>query len=242
MDNCCTEVVPSTLLSETDRMKAVTGILTLAAALFAGEAGAAKLNVLLIVSDDLRDTVGCYGNTAVKTPNIDRLAARGVRFDRAYVQYPVCNPSRTSFLTGLRCEQTKVVDNTVMFRDVLPDVVTMPQLLRQQGWYAAAYGKIFHLGGGRDEAERQRWMDLPKSWDEAEAFKATPEGRVVEGRNLTGGALKWCEWGATAGSDDDQPDGQNALHAIRAIQQYAAGKPWIVGGISSSARPLPCSA
>jgi uncharacterized sulfatase len=207
-----------------------TPTLVLAAVIFAKAACAAPLNVLLIVSDDLRDTVGCFGNSAVKTPNIDRLAARGVRFERAYVQYSVCNPSRTSFLTGLRCEQTKVVDNTVMFRDVLPDVVTMPQLLRQRGWYAAAYGKIFHLGGGRDETERQRWMDCPKSWDEAAAFRATPEGRVIEGRNLTGGTLKWCEWGATAGGDDDQPDGQNALHAIRAMeQQHAAGKPWIVG-------------
>ena len=211
-------------------LKTITEILGLTAALFACEASGAKLNVLLIVSDDLRDTVGCYGNTVVKTPNIDRLAARGVRFDRAYAQYPVCNPSRTSFLTGLRCEQTKVVENTVMFRDVLPDVVTMPQLLRQQGWHAAAYGKIFHLGGGRDETARQRWMDLPKSWDAASAFKATPEGKVIEGRNLTGGALKWCEWGATAGGDDDQPDGQSALHVIRAMeQQTAAGKPWIVG-------------
>src|SRR6187455_449268 len=88
-------------------------------------------NVLLIISDDLRDTVGCYGNTAVKTPNIDRLAARGVRFEHAYAQYPVCNPSRTSFLTGLRCEQTGVVGNTTMFRTKLPDVVTLPQMFRQ---------------------------------------------------------------------------------------------------------------
>ena len=212
-------------------MRTITSPLILTLALVSLEATAAnRLNVLLIVSDDLRDTVGCYGNAVVKTPNIDRLAARGVRFDRAYVQYSVCNPSRTSFMTGLRCEQTKVVENTVMFRTVLPDVVTLPQLLRQHGWYGAAYGKIYHLGGGRDEAERRRWMDLPKSWDEADAFKATPEGRVLEGRNLTGGVLKWCEWGAAAGTDDDQPDGQNALHAIRAIErQHAAGKSWIIG-------------
>jgi uncharacterized sulfatase len=196
---------------------------------FAAESPA-PLNVLLIIADDLRDTVGCYGNSAVKTPNLDRLAARGVLFDHAYVQYPVCNPSRASFMTGLRCAQTGVTDNTTRFRTTLPDIVTMPQLLRQHGWHAAAYGKIYHLGGGRDEAERARWMDLPRSWDEAVAFKATPEGRILEGRNLTGGKLTWCEWGATAGTDDDQPDGQNALHAIKAIeQQTAAGKPWFVG-------------
>ncbi|HUF60535.1 MAG TPA: sulfatase-like hydrolase/transferase, partial [Verrucomicrobiales bacterium] len=86
-------------------------------------------NVLFIVADDLRDTVGCYGNRFVKTPNLDRLAARGVRFERAYAQYPVCNPSRTSFLTGLRCEQTGVVDNRWFFRDLIPAQPTMPQWL-----------------------------------------------------------------------------------------------------------------
>ncbi len=189
---------------------------------------AEKFNVLLIISDDLRDTVGCYGNSAVKTPNLDRLAARGVRFDRAYAQYPVCNPSRTSFLTGLRCEQTKVVSNNTFFRTALPDIVTLPQFLRQQGWYAAGYGKIFHLRGPSPEQQALS-QDLPRSWDEAAAFKATPAGRVLEGRNLTGGKLEWCHWGMTAGSDDDQPDGQTAAHAIGTIEKITAqGKPWMV--------------
>ena len=189
---------------------------------------AEKLNVLLIISDDLRDSVGCYGNAAVKTPNLDRLAARGVRFDRAYAQYPVCNPSRTSFLTGLRCEQTGVVGNGTMFRTRLPDVVTMPQLLRQQGWHAASFGKVFHVGEVMGEV-RTGWIDLGRSWDEAEMFQPTAAGRVSEGRNLTGGKLKWCEWGATAGGDDDQPDGQTAIHAIATIEKHTAqGKPWMV--------------
>lgn len=89
-------------------------------------APAGKLNVLLITIDDLRDALGCYGNTAVHTPNINRLAARAVRFDRAYVQYPVCNPSRSSFLTGLRPDQTGVTDNRTMLRARLPEVVTLP--------------------------------------------------------------------------------------------------------------------
>jgi uncharacterized sulfatase len=190
---------------------------------------ATRLNVLLIISDDLRDTVGCYGHPVVKTPNLDRLAARGVRFHRAYAQYPVCNPSRTSLLTGLRCEETKVVANTTMFRTVLPDIVTLPQLLRQQGWHAASYGKIFHVGEAAGEV-RAGWMDTGKSWDEAKMFQATPAGRKGEVRNLTGDQLKWCAVGVMAGTDDDQPDGQNALHAIGAIeQQTAAGKPWFIG-------------
>ncbi len=187
-----------------------------------------KLNVLLIISDDLRDTVGCYGKLAAKTPNIDKLAARGIRFDRAYAQYPVCNPSRTSFLTGLRCEQTGVVDNRTMFRSRLPDIITLPQLLRQQGWHTASFGKVFHAGEVAGEI-RESWLDKTNSWDEAQMFRPTPAGRVIEGRNLTGGKLTWCEWGATAGSDDDQPDGQTARHAIETIERETGeGKPWMV--------------
>ena len=187
------------------------------------------LNVLFIVADDLRDTVGCYGNTAIKTPNLDRLAARGVRFDRAYAQYPVCNPSRTSFMTGLRCEQTGVVGNMTQFRTKLPDIVTLPQMLRQNGWRTVSYGKIYHVGEANGEF-REGWLDTGKSWDEAKMFRATGAGqKILEGRNLTGGKLKWCEWGMTAGTDDEQPDGQTAAHAIAAMEKLSAeGKPWMV--------------
>src|SRR5262245_13137128 len=202
-------------------------LLPLLAALPPTFAGA-KLNVLLVISDDLRDSVGCYGNAQAKTPNVDKLAQRGVRFEHAYVQYPVCNPSRTSFLTGLRCEQTKVVQNNAHFRSVLPDIVTLPQLLRQSGWHAASYGKIFHVGEVIGEI-REGWLDVGKSWDEAKMFLPTDAGKEIEGRNLTGDKLKWCRWAATAGTDDDQPDGQTAQHSIAAIEKFTReGKPWMV--------------
>ena len=186
------------------------------------------MNVLFIAVDDLHDTLGCYGNRAVKTPHIDRLAARGVRFDRAYVQYPVCNPSRSSFLSGLRPDETGVTDNQTRLRDMLSEVVTFPQLLRERGWYAAAVGKIFHLGGGRNESLQQKWMDLPKSWDEAQAFPPTPAGReLIEGRNLTDGTLAWCHWGMAAGTDDDQPDGQNARRGV-ALMERLGDRPWLI--------------
>lgn len=206
---------------------AVASAVLLAAA---SQASAAeKPNVLLIVSDDLRDTVGCYGNAFAKTPNIDRLAARAVRFEHAYAQYPVCNPSRTSFLTGLRCEQTHVVDNNTQFRTRLPDIVTLPQLLRQNGWRTMSYGKIFHAGEAKGEI-RNGWLDLGRSWDEAIMSRETSAGKVIEGRNLTGGKLPWCEWGATAGTDDDQPDGQTAKLAIALMERLTTeGKAWMIG-------------
>lgn len=188
-----------------------------------------KLNVLLIAVDDLRDTLGCYGNSAVKTPHIDRLAARAVRFDRAYVQYTVCNPSRSSFLTGLRPDQTGVTDNRTLLRDRLPNVVTLPQLLKDDGRHSAAFGKIFHLGGGRDGALREKWMDLPRSWHTAQSFEATPLGRKkIAGRDLTQGKLAWCNWGAMDGGDDDQPDGQIA-RAVSAEIERLGERPWIIG-------------
>jgi uncharacterized sulfatase len=209
-------------------MKMLVNIVALALTASTTVFAAEKLNVLLIISDDLRDTVGCYGNKAVKTPNLDRLAARGVRFDRGYVQYSVCNPSRTSFLTGLRAEQTHVVQNTVMFRTVLPDIVTLPQLLRQSGWHTASFGKVFHAGEAMGEI-KTNWLDAGKSWDDAAMFKILPAGRALEGRNITGGKLKWCEWGAMAGTDDDQPDGQTGQHSIATIEKFTSeGKPWMV--------------
>ena len=186
-------------------------------------------NILLIAVDDLRDTLGCYGHSVVKTPNIDRLAARGMLFKRAYVQYPVCNASRSSFLTGLRPDQTGVTDNKTLLRDKLPDVVTFPQLLKDNGWHSAAFGKIFHLGGGRNEKLREKWMDLPKSWDTAVAFQPTEVGRKkLAGRNLTNNALRWCHWGMMDGDDDDQPDGQIATAVIERIESLGE-KPWIIG-------------
>jgi len=206
-----------------------TPVAASAAGALAAQDTSGPLNVIHIGVDTWgAHYLGCYGNAEIKTPNLDALAGRGVRFDRAYVQYPVCNPSRTSFLTGLRCEQTRVVQNTTLFRSKLPDIVTLPQMLRQRGWFAASYGKVFHAGEAMGEV-RDGWMDLGKSWDQAMMFSPTAAGRVIEGRNLTGGKLKWCEWGATAGGDDDQPDGLNALHAINTIEQLTReGKPWMV--------------
>src|SRR5206468_4441336 len=162
--------------------------------------------------------LSCYGSKLITTPNVDRLAARGMRFDRAYCQYPVCNPSRTSLLTGLRPEQTKIFDNITFLRKTLPDVVTLPQLFRENGYRTASFGKIFHVGQSMEEL----WLDMSdgRSWDAARYYTPTPRGQHGEGRHLGDGNLPWCRWLAAEGDDADQPDGQVANAAARFIESH----------------------
>jgi arylsulfatase A-like enzyme len=108
-----------------------------------------KYNVLFIIADDLRTELGAYGVTGIKTPNIDRLAKRSTRFDRAYANYPLCNPSRSSFLTGRYPTETKVLNSNDYFRRIDPSTVTLPQYFQKNGYVTLRSGKIFH--GGIDD-------------------------------------------------------------------------------------------
>lgn len=121
-------------------------------------------NVLFITVDDLRPELGAYGKNHVISPNIDKLAASGIVFQRAYCQQAICNASRASFLTGLRPDSTGVYDLVTHFRKKVPDVVTLPQLFKEQGYHAQAIGKIYHpafpgFGIGSD-------LNDPASWSE----------------------------------------------------------------------------
>jgi arylsulfatase A-like enzyme len=105
---------------------------------------AAKPNVLFLICDDLNCNLGCYGHPLVKSPNIDRLAQRGVRFDNAYCQYPLCGPSRASFMAGLYPDQTLIHRNAIYLREHVPNVQTMSQMFRGSGYFVTRIGKIYH--------------------------------------------------------------------------------------------------
>ena len=132
---------------------------------------ARKLNVLFLMSDDLRPELGCYGHPSVKTPNIDGLARAGVRFERAYVQFPLCNPSRSSLLTGRYPTTTGVLDNRTWFGAAHPDFVTLPKHFKANGYATLRTGKIFH--GGIDDFEA--WTEGGEKRD----FEGATQVRVV---------------------------------------------------------------
>ncbi|HTH38390.1 MAG TPA: sulfatase [Pyrinomonadaceae bacterium] len=111
--------------------------------------GKQKYNVLFIIADDLRPELGAYGVAGIKTPNIDALAKRSTRFDRAYANYPLCNPSRSSFLTGRYPTETKILNSNDYFRRIDPTTVTLPQYFQKNGYVTLRSGKIFH--GGIDD-------------------------------------------------------------------------------------------
>jgi len=144
-------------------------LLTIHSAILASDK---KLNVLFIAIDDLRPELGCYGKP-VKSPHIDRLARQGMLFERAYVQVALCMPSRASMLTGRRPDTTGVVDFSVRFRSVLPDVVTLPQHFKNNGYHAAAFGKIFH------NDDKASWSEPLFKSQRAEEDYHTEFGRKV---------------------------------------------------------------
>jgi iduronate 2-sulfatase len=184
-----------------------------------------KWNVLLIIADDLNTHLGCYGSRVVKTPHIDRLAARGLRFDRAYCQYPYCNPSRASLLTGLRPGTTRVFANRTHFRTALPDCITLAQLFRQDGYFSARVGKIFHMGVPEDIVPGTAGLDDPKSWDVALNPAGKEQHSPGKGRNLTpqytmeksSSTAFHCL--AADGAGEDQADFKYASEAIKLLQQ-----------------------
>jgi iduronate 2-sulfatase len=202
-------------------------LLTVAIAL-APAADAPRTNVLFVAVDDLKPLLGCYGDPFAKTPNLDRLAARGTVFNRAYCQQAVCSPSRSSLMTGRRPDSTKVYDLVTHFRTALPDVVTLPQHFKANGYHAQAVGKIYH--GGYDDPPS--WS---APWQGTKGAGFGPAGRKVladEKAKRKGDAdkVRGLPVEAPEVADEELNDGWTADKAIELLRSFKAKRePFFLG-------------
>ena len=182
-----------------------------------------RLNVLFLAVDDLRPLLGCYGDKVALTPNIDRLAKRGIVFNRAYCQQAVCGPSRLSLMTGRRPDTTRVWDLKTHFREALPDVVTLPQHFKNHGYITRSIGKIYH-GGGKASRDKPSWS---KAAIHAEV--RDPKVRYASVVNLKGNGLKRSAAESADVADNVYIDGivcDQSMKALRGLQQE--GKPFFL--------------
>jgi len=185
---------------------------------------ATRPNVLFMMADDLNNSLGCYGHPLVKTPNLDKLAARGVRFQNANCQFPLCGPSRNSMLTGLYPNSTGILTNSQLFRQTIPNAVSLPQAFRRDGYFAARIGKLYHYGVPNSIGTNGH--DDPTSWE----LELNPAGcdRLLEHPDIFsllpgnfGGTLSWY---ASPRPDEKHTDGLQAKDAEWVLERCAKEK------------------
>lgn len=191
---------------------------------YANAEEAKRPNVLFLISDDLNNLLGCYGDPLAKTPNIDRLAARGVIFEKAYCAFPLCGPSRNSMLTGLYPNSTGIHANSQIFRQTIPTQVSLPQAFRQAGYLAVRVGKLYHYNVPNSIGTNGH--DDPGSWE----IECNPAGvdRLEEQPSITtltpnqfGGTLSWY---ASPKSDEFHTDALMASDAEWVLERCAKQK------------------
>src|SRR5687768_4012697 len=176
---------------------------------------AQRPNVLLIIVDDLNTSLGCYGNPVVKSPNVDKLAGRGTRFEQAYSHYPICNPSRTALLSGKRPSSTRIFDNDTPPRRYLTNSPVLPEYFRQHGYFTARVGKIAHGPYEKDFA-----------WN----FTADPVRPKRESEN--------AKWRATDNKDTDEPDGFTAPRVAQLLEKHKEKSFFIAAGFDKPHLPF----
>jgi arylsulfatase A-like enzyme len=186
---------------------------------------AEPLNVLFIAADDLRNDLGCYGHPQVKTPNLNRLAARGMVFNRAYCQQAVCNPSRASVMTGKRPSTLGIYDLPTHFREVDPDVVTLPQHFKNNGYFTQNIGKVFHNWRQKQQGDAKSWS-VPAVLHYARHDDDKPMVKPPLPKNLAKAPRCMC----LDVPDEAYFDGRIADLAVKSLQQQAANKkPFFLG-------------
>jgi len=172
-----------------------------------------RINVLFIAIDDLKPTIGIYGDRLALTPNIDKLALSGTVFRNSHCQQAVCAPSRASLLTGLRPDKTQVWDLKTMMRDKNPDIVTLPQYYIEKGYETAGTGKIFDPRSVDSKLDEPSWS-VPYANVNGSRWIAATEKISTEAGNV---------------DDSELMDGQIALKGIELMRQLSAGdKPFFL--------------
>lgn len=175
--------------------------------------GQKAMNVLFIAVDDLRPELGCYGNNSVISPHIDQMARNGLLFERAYCQQAVCSPSRTSLLTGLRPDSTHIYDLQTHFRSTVPQVVTLPQFFKQNGYHTEWWGKIFHAAL-LDSISWTRQGMRHEPEDNWRAYESEESIEIANENNGNGPSFEKVDV-----PDNAYPDGKIADSAIEALSQ-----------------------
>ena len=209
-------------------------------ALLSALSAAEKPNVLLICVDDLKPVLGCYGDTLAKTPNLDRLAARGMRFDLAYCNQAVCAASRNNLLLGSRSTSLGIYDLSTNFRRAVPDAVTLPQYFMKNGYRAEAVGKILHTGHGNND-DTASWSVptvIPKVVEYLDP-KNSADGQLTREEayfsNQKLGEInklpRGNAWEAIEVSDEGYSDGRTATEVIKRLQAAKERKdtPFFIG-------------